>query len=56
MDDLTDGPYGRNLVIRQFSIFGEEVTAGYLGAVTLRAMARDAMETFDVDSIRIEEA
>ena len=47
---------GRNLVIRQFSIFGEKVAAGYLGVANLRAMARDAMETFDVDSIRIEEA
>ncbi len=47
---------GRNLVIQQFAIYGEEVAPGYLGAATLRAMARDAMETFAVDSIRIEEA
>jgi hypothetical protein len=47
---------GRHAVIRQFSIHGAEVTTGYLGLATLRAMARDAMETFDVDSIRIEEA
>jgi len=47
---------GRNLIIRQFAIYGAEVTIGYLGAAVLRAMARDAMETFDVDSIRIEEA
>jgi hypothetical protein len=47
---------GRCVVVRQFAIYGAEVTAGYLGLVTLRAMARDAMETFDVDTIRIEEA
>jgi hypothetical protein len=47
---------GRNVVVRQFAIYGAEVTAGYLGLVALRAMVRDAMETFGVDSIRIEEA
>jgi len=47
---------GRTVVLRQFAIFGVDVSARELGAGVLRAMARAAMEEFDVDRIRIEEA
>lgn len=50
--ELTD----RVITLRQFAIWGVGVGPGELGWVVLRAMAREAMETFDVDRIRIEEA
>lgn len=46
----------RTVVLRQFAIYGVNVTTGELGATLLRNMARAAMEDFDVDCIRIEEA
>jgi len=46
----------RVVVLRQFAIFGIEATTVALGLSTLRAMARAAMEEFDVDCIRIDEA
>lgn len=49
-------PFGRDVVLRQFAIYGDDVEPGSLGLTALRQMARDAMEQFDVDSIRIEEA
>lgn len=47
---------GRTLILRQFAIYGVTVWAGGLGPTPLRALARAAMEAFDVDRIRIEEA
>jgi hypothetical protein len=46
---------GRIVTLRQLAVYGVNATAGELGAATLRAMARAAMEDFDVDCIRIEE-
>ena len=47
---------GRTAVLRQFAIYGVGVGPGRLGGTELRQMARAAMEVFDVDCIRIEEA
>ncbi|MGE0119871.1 MAG: hypothetical protein AB7S71_10960 [Dongiaceae bacterium] len=47
---------GRTATLRQFAIYGVDVSAKELGLAALRAMARAAMEDFDVDCIRIEEA
>ena len=47
---------GRIAVLRQFAIYGVTAAAGEIGARVLRDMARAAMEVFDVDGIRIEEA
>jgi hypothetical protein len=47
---------GRTAVLRQFAIYGVGVRPGSLGGTELRQMARAAMEVFDVDCIRIEEA
>lgn len=47
---------GRTAILRQFAIYGLGVGVGSLGSTTLRQMARAAMEVFDVDCIRIEEA
>jgi hypothetical protein len=46
----------RSVILRQFSIYGVTVTKGQLGWALLRRMAAAAMEKFDVDCIRIEEA
>jgi hypothetical protein len=47
---------GRTAILRQFAIYGVGVGRGGLGLAMLRSMALAAMETFDVDCIRIEEA
>jgi hypothetical protein len=47
---------GRTAILRQFAIYGVDVGRGGLGAGMLRSMALAAMESFDVDCIRIEEA
>lgn len=47
---------GRTAVLRQFAIYGLEIKPGELGGRILREMAQAAMEVFDVDRIRIEEA
>jgi hypothetical protein len=47
---------GRTAVLRQFAIYGLGHGPGEFGATEFRRMARAAMEAFDVDSIRIEEA
>ncbi len=47
---------GRTVVLRQFAIYGVNATARELGPTLLRRMAHAAMEEFDVDCIRIEEA
>ena len=47
---------GRRAVLRQFAIYGVNVVARELGPRFLRQMADDAMEVFDVDCIRLEEA
>ncbi|MDH3228435.1 MAG: hypothetical protein OEN55_01460 [Alphaproteobacteria bacterium] len=47
---------GRNVILRQFSIYGVDANPGELGLVVLRDMAQAAMEVFDVDFIRIEDA
>ena len=47
---------GRTVILRQFAIYGVDVVRGGMGARMLRSMALAAMETFDVDCIRIEEA
>lgn len=47
---------GRTMVLRQFAIYGVDAAAGDLGWTVLRGMARAAMEDFDVDCIRIEDA
>lgn len=47
---------GRTVVLRQFAIYGVNAAARDLGPTFLRKMADDAMEVFDVDCIRIEEA
>jgi len=46
----------RIAVLRQFAIYGVDVATGGLGWALLRQLADAAMETFDVDCIRIEEA
>lgn len=46
----------RTAVLRQFAIYGVDLEPGRLGVAALREMAQAAMEAFDVDSIRIEEA
>lgn len=46
----------RAAVLRQFAIYGVDLGPGGLGGTELRQMARAAMEVFDVDRIRIEEA
>jgi len=46
----------RTAVLRQFAIYGVGVGPRTLGSTELRQMARAAMEVFDVDCIRIEEA
>lgn len=50
--ELTD----RAITLRQFAIWGIGVGPGELGWVALRALAREVMEMFDVDCIRIEDA
>src|SRR5438132_10336228 len=45
---------GRTAILRQFAIYGIDAAPRHIGAVTLRAMARAAMEEFNVDCIRIE--
>ena len=47
---------GRTAVLHQFAIYGVDVSSGGLGGAELRQMAQAAMEAFDVDCIRIEEA
>jgi hypothetical protein len=47
---------GRTAILRQFAIYGVGVGRGGVGAAMLRSMAFAAMESFDVDCIRIEEA
>lgn len=47
---------GRVVVLRQFLIDGVNVAVGQFGTSRLRRIADDAMEFFDVDAIRIEEA
>jgi len=47
---------GRTIILRQFAIYGVDAAAGELGWTLLRNMAHAAMEEFDVDCIRIEEA
>ena len=47
---------GRTPVLRQFAIYAATVTSNELGMNVLRRLARAAMEEFDVDCIRIEEA
>jgi hypothetical protein len=47
---------GRTLTLRQFAIYGLTVAGGELGWIVLRRMAHAAMEAFDVDRIRVEEA
>jgi hypothetical protein len=47
---------GRTLILRQFAIYAANVTSNELGMTVLRRLARAAMEEFDVDCIRIEEA
>jgi hypothetical protein len=47
---------GRTAVLRQFSIYGVTVGSRELGPAMLRRMVRAAMEIYDVDCIRIEEA
>ena len=47
---------GRTAILRQFAIYGVNVGARELGFGALRAMANAAMEEFDVDCLRIEEA
>jgi hypothetical protein len=47
---------GRMAVLRQFAIYGVDAAAGEIGPNLLRRLARAAMEEFDVDRIRIEEA
>ncbi len=47
---------GRTLILRQFAISAADATANELGISALRNMARAALEEFDVDAIRIEEA
>jgi len=47
---------GRTIVLRQFAIYGVDASPGELGWTVLRGMAHAAMEEFDVDCIRIEEA
>ncbi|CAN0484502.1 unnamed protein product [Phaeothamnion confervicola] len=49
--ELTD----RVITLRQFAIWGVGVGPGELGWVALRRLAREMMEIFDVDRIRIEE-
>jgi hypothetical protein len=46
----------RATVLRQFAIYGVNATTRELGPSVLRSMAQAAMEEFDVDCIRIEEA
>lgn len=46
---------GQIAILRQFDIFGVNVSKGGLGSVPLREMAQAAMEVFNVDLIRIEE-
>lgn len=46
----------RTIVLRQFAIYGVNASAGEIGWTLLRNMAYAAMEDFDVDCIRIEEA
>ena len=46
----------RTVILRQFAIYGVDATTGDLGPIMLRQMARAALEDFDVDCIRIEEA
>jgi hypothetical protein len=46
----------RTVVLRQFAIYGVNAMEGEVGPTTLRKLARAAMEEFDVDHIRIEEA
>jgi hypothetical protein len=47
---------GRAAVLRQFAIYGMRAAPREVGLTVLRSMARAAMEVFDVDCIRIEEA
>jgi hypothetical protein len=46
----------RTATLRQFAIYGANVGINQFGPRQLREMAQAAMETFDVDCIRIEEA
>jgi hypothetical protein len=46
----------RTATLRQFAIYGVDTGRGGLGPGMLRGMALAAMESFDVDCIRIEEA
>jgi hypothetical protein len=46
----------RTVILRQFAIYGVDVGAKELGPAVIRTMAQAAMEEFDVDCIRIEEA
>ncbi|MFI4988316.1 MAG: hypothetical protein ACHQF3_12820, partial [Alphaproteobacteria bacterium] len=46
----------RTLVLRQFAIYGVNAASGELGWTMLRKLAYAALEDFDVDRIRIEEA
>ncbi len=47
---------GRTAILRHLAIYGVNVASRELGWAVLRGMARAAMEVFDVDCIRIEEA
>lgn len=47
---------GKTAVLRQLSIYGVTVGSRELGPVMLRRMVHAAMEAYDVDCIRIEEA
>ncbi len=47
---------GRTAVLRQLAIYGRGAQPQVLGAAMLLQLAQAAMEEFDVDSIRIEEA
>jgi hypothetical protein len=47
---------GRTILLRQFAIYGVDSAPGDPGWTVIRAMARAALEFFDVDCIRIEEA
>ncbi|MGE0151413.1 MAG: hypothetical protein AB7R90_02265 [Reyranellaceae bacterium] len=47
---------GRTAILRQFAIYSRDTKPYALGAARLLRLAQAAMEEFDVDSIRIEEA
>ena len=46
----------RTAILRQFAIYGADMVPNKFGVAGLRSLTRAAMEEFDVDCIRIEEA